>query len=151
MFIFSTIWIWFLVSTWLAQIYTYRYNYFLLGTGFGPGIPGLQLGVGIGAGCGVGLGFGYGFGRGIAFDHNRRYSNVPKFSVSALPSQYVSLSSSQYLFYAILCLPVLGRLKKFLISDFDLEYVFYKEFAKHMLVGLRIRDSYYFMISVPLP
>ncbi|KAG8378572.1 hypothetical protein BUALT_Bualt08G0150800 [Buddleja alternifolia] len=49
------------------------------GTGFGPGIPGLQLGFGFGAGCGVGLGFGYGIGRGIAYDENRRYSNVGKF------------------------------------------------------------------------
>ncbi|KAL3641525.1 hypothetical protein CASFOL_016493 [Castilleja foliolosa] len=46
------------------------------GTGFGPGIPGLQLGLGFGAGCGVGLGFGYGVGKGIAYDGNRRYSNV---------------------------------------------------------------------------
>ncbi|KAL3503800.1 hypothetical protein ACH5RR_033641 [Cinchona calisaya] len=57
------------------------------GTGFGPGLPGLQLGVGIGAGCGVGLGFGYGVGRGIALDHSRRYSNVGKFSVANIPSQ----------------------------------------------------------------
>ncbi|KAK4413470.1 hypothetical protein Salat_2759600 [Sesamum alatum] len=49
------------------------------GTGFGPGIPGLQLGFGLGAGCGVGLGFGYGVGRGIAYDENRRYANVGKF------------------------------------------------------------------------
>ncbi|KAI8000445.1 hypothetical protein LOK49_LG09G01892 [Camellia lanceoleosa] len=49
------------------------------GTGFGPGIPGLQLGFGLGAGCGVGLGFGYGMGRGIAYDDSRRYSNVGKF------------------------------------------------------------------------
>ncbi|KAL3845737.1 hypothetical protein ACJIZ3_003140 [Penstemon smallii] len=48
------------------------------GTGFGPGIPGLQLGFGFGAGCGVGLGFGYGVGKGIAYDENRRYSNVGK-------------------------------------------------------------------------
>ncbi|KAL6512185.1 hypothetical protein OROGR_021782 [Orobanche gracilis] len=48
------------------------------GTGFGPGIPGLQLGFGIGVGCGVGLGFGYGVGRGIAYGGNRRYSNVGK-------------------------------------------------------------------------
>ncbi|XP_068320801.1 uncharacterized protein [Pyrus communis] len=46
------------------------------GAGFGPGIPGLQVGFGLGAGCGVGLGFGYGVGRGIAYDDNRRYSNV---------------------------------------------------------------------------
>ncbi|KAL8482330.1 hypothetical protein ACS0TY_028486 [Phlomoides rotata] len=46
------------------------------GTGFGPGIPGLQLGFGFGAGCGIGVGFGYGLGRGIAYDANRRYSNV---------------------------------------------------------------------------
>ncbi|KAL0314025.1 UNVERIFIED_CONTAM: hypothetical protein Sangu_2246900 [Sesamum angustifolium] len=49
------------------------------GTGFGPGIPGLQLGFGLGAGCGVGLGFGYGVGRGIAYDENRRYTNVGRF------------------------------------------------------------------------
>lgn len=47
-----------------------------LGTGFGPGIPGLQLGFGFGAGCGIGVGFGYGLGRGFAYDANRRYSNV---------------------------------------------------------------------------
>ncbi|KAL2497566.1 glycine-rich protein [Abeliophyllum distichum] len=46
------------------------------GAGFGPGIPGLQLGFGFGAGCGIGLGFGYGVGRGIAYDDNRKYSNV---------------------------------------------------------------------------
>lgn len=46
------------------------------GTGFGPGIPGFQFGFGFGAGCGVGLGFGYGLGRGIAYDENRRHSNV---------------------------------------------------------------------------
>lgn len=46
------------------------------GAGFGPGIPGLQLGFGFGAGCGVGVGFGYGVGRGIAYDDNRKYSNV---------------------------------------------------------------------------
>ncbi|KAL0292540.1 UNVERIFIED_CONTAM: Wall-associated receptor kinase-like 1 [Sesamum calycinum] len=49
------------------------------GTGFGPGIPGWQLGFGLGAGCGVGLGFGYGVGRGIAYDENRRYTNVGRF------------------------------------------------------------------------
>nr|GMD26147.1 glycine-rich cell wall structural protein 1 [Ipomoea batatas] len=49
------------------------------GTGFGPGIPGLQLGFGLGAGCGVGLGFGYAVGRGIAYDDSRRYSNVGRF------------------------------------------------------------------------
>lgn len=48
------------------------------GAGFGPGIPGLQLGFGFGAGCGVGVGFGYGVGRGIAYDDNRKYSNVGK-------------------------------------------------------------------------
>ena len=47
--------------------------------GVGPGIPGLQLGLGAGAGCGLGLGFGYGVGRGIAFDYNRRYSNVARY------------------------------------------------------------------------
>ncbi|KAH6763900.1 glycine-rich protein [Perilla frutescens var. hirtella] len=46
------------------------------GAGFGPGIPGLQVGFGIGVGCGVGVGFGYGVGRGIAYDDNRKYSNV---------------------------------------------------------------------------
>lgn len=68
------------------------------GAGFGPGIPGLQLGMGVGAGCGIGVGFGYGVGRGIAFDHNRRYSNVGKFNFSSatLPSQYVS---SPFVFY----------------------------------------------------
>ncbi|KAL7118402.1 hypothetical protein ACP275_03G134200 [Erythranthe tilingii] len=49
------------------------------GTGFGPGIPGLQLGFGFGGGCGVGLGFGYGLGKGIAYDGNRRHSNVGRF------------------------------------------------------------------------
>ncbi|XP_009602078.1 uncharacterized protein LOC107779538 isoform X1 [Nicotiana tabacum] len=48
------------------------------GTGFGPGLPGLQLGFGFGAGCGIGLGFGYAVGRGIAYDDNRKYSNVGK-------------------------------------------------------------------------
>ncbi|KAA8521122.1 hypothetical protein F0562_011725 [Nyssa sinensis] len=48
------------------------------GAGIGPGMPGLQLGFGFGVGCGVGLGFGYGAGRGIAYDENRRYSNVGK-------------------------------------------------------------------------
>lgn len=46
------------------------------GAGLGPGIPGLQLGFGFGVGCGVGLGFGYGAGRGIAYDENRKHSNV---------------------------------------------------------------------------
>ncbi|XP_052200798.1 uncharacterized protein LOC127807177 isoform X2 [Diospyros lotus] len=57
--------------------------------GFGPGIPGLQLGFGLGAGCGIGLGLGYGMGRGIAYDENRRYTNVGKFlnSPGHLPSQ----------------------------------------------------------------
>ncbi|XP_010252320.1 PREDICTED: glycine-rich protein [Nelumbo nucifera] len=48
------------------------------GAGIGPGFPGLQLGFGFGAGCGVGLGFGYGIGKGIAYDENRRYTNVGK-------------------------------------------------------------------------
>ncbi|XP_055816668.1 uncharacterized protein LOC129886139 [Solanum dulcamara] len=48
------------------------------GTGFGPGLPGLQLGFGLGAGCGIGVGFGYAVGRGYAYDDNRRYSNVGK-------------------------------------------------------------------------
>ncbi|XP_059297390.1 uncharacterized protein LOC132050249 [Lycium ferocissimum] len=48
------------------------------GTGFGPGLPGLQLGFGLGAGCGIGLGFGYAVGRGFAYDDTRRYSNVGK-------------------------------------------------------------------------
>nr|XP_043636932.1 protein TRIGALACTOSYLDIACYLGLYCEROL 5, chloroplastic [Erigeron canadensis] len=51
---------------------------FIGGAGLGPGIPGMQLGFGFGAGCGVGLGFGYGAGRGIAYDENRKYSNVGK-------------------------------------------------------------------------
>lgn len=46
------------------------------GAGFGPGIPGLQLGFGLGVGCGVGVGFGYGTGRGVAYDEERKYSNV---------------------------------------------------------------------------
>ncbi|PSS00196.1 Forkhead box protein [Actinidia chinensis var. chinensis] len=46
------------------------------GMGVGPGIPGLQIGFGLGAGCGVGLGYGYGMGKGIAYDGNRKYSNV---------------------------------------------------------------------------
>ncbi|XP_059631071.1 protein TRIGALACTOSYLDIACYLGLYCEROL 5, chloroplastic [Cornus florida] len=58
------------------------------GTGFGPGLPGLQLGFGLGAGCGVGLGFGYGMGRGVAYDESRRHSNVGKlFNGRNLPSQ----------------------------------------------------------------
>lgn len=59
------------------------------GVGFGPGIPGLQVGIGFGAGCGVGLGFGYGVGRGIAYDENRRYSNVGNLSRAPIniPSQ----------------------------------------------------------------
>ncbi|XP_020584648.1 glycine-rich cell wall structural protein 2 isoform X2 [Phalaenopsis equestris] len=48
------------------------------GAGLGAGFPGLQFGVGIGAGCGIGFGFGYGMGKGIAYDENRRYSNVGK-------------------------------------------------------------------------
>ncbi|PKA57189.1 hypothetical protein AXF42_Ash002493 [Apostasia shenzhenica] len=59
------------------------------GAGLGAGFPGLQFGVGIGAGCGIGLGFGYGLGRGIAYDENRRYSNVGKLlrGNGNLPSQ----------------------------------------------------------------
>ncbi|KAF3788027.1 hypothetical protein EJ110_NYTH21835 [Nymphaea thermarum] len=48
------------------------------GAGLGFGIPGLQFGFGVGAGCGIGVGFGYGVGRGIAYDENRRYTNVGK-------------------------------------------------------------------------
>ncbi|KAJ0977206.1 hypothetical protein J5N97_012680 [Dioscorea zingiberensis] len=48
------------------------------GAALGAGVPGLQLGFGLGAGCGIGVGFGYGFGRGIAYDENRKYSNVGK-------------------------------------------------------------------------
>ncbi|XP_031490752.1 uncharacterized protein LOC116257878 isoform X2 [Nymphaea colorata] len=48
------------------------------GAGLGFGIPGLQFGFGVGAGCGIGIGFGYGVGRGIAYDENRRYTNVGK-------------------------------------------------------------------------
>lgn len=59
------------------------------GMGVGPGIPGLQLGLGAGAGCGLGLGFGYGVGRGIAFDYNRRYSNVAKDEIGALINELV--------------------------------------------------------------
>jgi hypothetical protein len=52
-------------------------------------MPGLQVGIGFGAGCGVGLGFGYGVGRGIAYDENRRYSNVGNLSGAPIniPSQ----------------------------------------------------------------
>ncbi|RWR92724.1 keratin, type I cytoskeletal 12 [Cinnamomum micranthum f. kanehirae] len=59
------------------------------GVGLGPGIPGLQIGFGVGAGCGAGVGFGYGVGRGVAYDENRRYTNVGKLSrgVGTLPSQ----------------------------------------------------------------
>lgn len=59
------------------------------GVGLGPGIPGLQIGFGVGAGCGAGVGFGYGMGRGVAYDENRRYTNVGKLSrrVGSLPSQ----------------------------------------------------------------
>lgn len=61
----------------------------MLGAGFGAGIPGLQIGFGIGAGCGVGVGFGYGVGRGVAYDENRRHTNVGKLfrGVGSLPSQ----------------------------------------------------------------
>ncbi|KAJ8526457.1 hypothetical protein K7X08_028934 [Anisodus acutangulus] len=55
------------------------------GTGFGPGLPGLQLGFGFGAGCGIGLGFGYAVGRGFAYDDIRRYSNVGK--LASFPNQ----------------------------------------------------------------
>ncbi|XP_021856853.1 uncharacterized protein [Spinacia oleracea] len=58
------------------------------GVGIGPGIPGLHLGLGVGVGCGVGLGFGYGMGRGVAYDDNKRYSNIEKpFNGSYVPSQ----------------------------------------------------------------
>ncbi|EEE51904.1 hypothetical protein OsJ_33500 [Oryza sativa Japonica Group] len=49
---------------------------FIRGAGLGYGFPGLTLGFGVGAGCGVGFGFGYGLGKGIAYDQNKRYSNV---------------------------------------------------------------------------
>ncbi|KAM1175211.1 uncharacterized protein LOC126601999 [Malus sylvestris] len=49
---------------------------FLGDAGFGPGIPGLQVGLGLGVGCGVGLGFSYDVEKGIAYNDNRRYSNV---------------------------------------------------------------------------
>lgn len=52
--------------------------YECLGAGLGYGFPGLTLGFGVGAGCGVGFGFGYGLGKGIAYDQNKRYSNVGK-------------------------------------------------------------------------
>ncbi|CAN6458240.1 unnamed protein product [Victoria cruziana] len=48
------------------------------GAGLGFGIPGLQFGFGVGSGCGIGMGFGYGVGRGIAYDENRRYTNIGK-------------------------------------------------------------------------
>ncbi|XP_008775564.1 glycine-rich cell wall structural protein-like [Phoenix dactylifera] len=48
------------------------------GAGIGAGFPGLQFGFGLGAGCGIGIGFGYGAGKGIAYDENRRYTNVGK-------------------------------------------------------------------------
>uniref|UniRef100_A0A0D9XQQ8 Glycine-rich protein n=1 Tax=Leersia perrieri TaxID=77586 RepID=A0A0D9XQQ8_9ORYZ len=51
---------------------------FFGGAGLGYGFPGLTLGFGVGAGCGVGFGFGYGLGKGIAYDENKRYSNVGK-------------------------------------------------------------------------
>ncbi|KAI3773686.1 hypothetical protein L1987_48216 [Smallanthus sonchifolius] len=59
------------------------------GAGLGPGIPGLQVGFGFGAGCGIGLGFGYGAGRGIAYDENRKHSNVGKLfsGPGSLPTQ----------------------------------------------------------------
>lgn len=56
------------------------------GMGLGPALPGLSLGMGFGAGCGVGVGFGYGLGKGIAYDKDRKYSNVGKFSGSSLPT-----------------------------------------------------------------
>lgn len=62
--------------------------FFLLGAGFGPGIPGLQVGFGFGAGCGIGLGFGYGVGRGIAYGEHHTYSNVGRlFGHRHLPVQ----------------------------------------------------------------
>ncbi|KAL5843121.1 hypothetical protein ACOSQ4_009079 [Xanthoceras sorbifolium] len=59
------------------------------GVGIGPGFPGLQFGFGLGAGCGVGIGFGYGVGKGVAYDENRKYSNVGKLfnGPGYLPSQ----------------------------------------------------------------
>ncbi|XXG39429.1 hypothetical protein AAC387_Pa01g0390 [Persea americana] len=59
------------------------------GAGLGVGIPSLQIGFGIGAGCGIGVGFGYGVGRGVAFDENRRYTNVGNLfrGLGSLPSQ----------------------------------------------------------------
>ncbi|RWW22539.1 hypothetical protein BHE74_00017722 [Ensete ventricosum] len=54
------------------------YIHLLNVSGIGAGFPGLQLGFGFGAGCGIGLGFGYGVGRGVAYDENRRYTNVGK-------------------------------------------------------------------------
>ncbi|KAL8130262.1 hypothetical protein V2J09_019417 [Rumex salicifolius] len=59
------------------------------GAGIGPGIPGLQLGFGVGVGCGVGVGFGYGVGKGVAYDENRKYSNIGRISqgLGNFPSQ----------------------------------------------------------------
>ncbi|KAM0011648.1 putative keratin-associated protein, type6/8/16/19/20/21 [Helianthus debilis subsp. tardiflorus] len=63
------------------------------GAGLGPGIPGLQVGFGFGAGCGIGLGFGYGAGRGIAYDENRKHSNVGKLfsGPGSLPQDEIGL------------------------------------------------------------
>ncbi|KAF0895226.1 hypothetical protein E2562_008564 [Oryza meyeriana var. granulata] len=64
----------------------------VLGAGLGYGFPGLTLGFGVGAGCGVGFGFGYGLGKGIAYDENKRYSNVGKMfqEVPSLPMDTVA-------------------------------------------------------------
>ena len=59
-------------------LHTYIFSMITLGAGLGYGFPGLTLGFGVGAGCGVGIGFGYGLGKGIAYDENKRYSNVGK-------------------------------------------------------------------------
>ncbi|KAJ0579958.1 hypothetical protein HanPI659440_Chr04g0148431 [Helianthus annuus] len=67
--------------------------YITSGAGLGPGIPGLQVGFGFGAGCGIGLGFGYGAGRGIAYDENRKHSNVGKLfsGPGSLPQDEIGL------------------------------------------------------------
>ncbi|KAM0011644.1 hypothetical protein Hdeb2414_s0060g00760921 [Helianthus debilis subsp. tardiflorus] len=67
--------------------------YITSGAGLGPGIPGLQVGFGFGAGCGIGLGFGYGAGRGIAYDENRKHSNVRKLfsGPGSLPQDEIGL------------------------------------------------------------
>ncbi|XP_076935819.1 uncharacterized protein LOC143602671 [Bidens hawaiensis] len=59
------------------------------GAGLGPGIPGIQVVFGFGSGCGIGLGFGYAAGRGIAYDENRKHSNVGRLfsGPGSLPTQ----------------------------------------------------------------